>query len=707
MKPESFRRSVVIAAIGAGLILPAHAQEPAPAATLEEVVVTGSREATPLSATPAAIGKMDNKALEDAKATNITQAVNQIPGVHMVDLGNEQHSMSIRQPITTNAVYQYLEDGVPIRPLGVFNHNALNEVNLTGAGEIEVLKGPASSLYGSNAVGGSVNFITQAPALKPEGKIGLQASSEGYKRLDTGASDTWGDFGLRFAHYSARLRDSWRQYNDMDKDSVTLRGDYAASDRAALRLLLTHNNLDTQTPGSLNESDYRNQPAISYQTFTYRRDETTRLSATLDREWSKDSLSTVTLFARDNEHGQNPAYSIRNCAVSATCPTGYVGNINTNSYTSLGLDARQRRDFSFLDSRLIAGLTYDRSPNNYVEDKINVTRDANNVYTGYATSTRNRDYDTLIRNSALYAQYELSPGAATRVVAGGRYDTIGYDFTNNLTPGSSTGAPSETRSFHHFSPKLGMTYKFTPATHMYANYSQGFIPPEVSSLYARLAVPDLRSSVFNNYELGVRSAFGDGKGKLDAAVYRLDGKDELVSYQIAVGNSEPRNAGKTRHAGVELGASYAPSARWDTRLAATVAHHEYVDYDVSSTLSYDGKVIKGAPRNIGFAEVAYKPVHGLRLGLEAQYVSEYWMNDANTVEYPGHTVFNLRTSYTSGAWETWLKLMNLRDEKYSTSAGSSYSGVGAYNADTMNTYTPGDPRTLWLGVAYRFGAEKQ
>src|SRR3989338_3289818 len=359
MKPESFRRSVVIAAIGAGLILPAHAREPAPAATLEEVVVPGSREATPLSATPAAIGKMDNKALEDAKATNITQAVNQIPGVHMVDLGNEQHSMSIRQPITTNAVYQYLEDGVPIRPLGVFNHNALNEVNLTGASDIEVLKGPASSLYGSNAVGGSVNFITEAGALDPEGRIGLQASSEGYKRLDTGASDTWGDFGLRFAHYSARLRDSRRQYNDMDKDSVTLRGDYAASDRAALRLLLTHNNLDTQTPGSLNESDYRNQPAISYQTFTYRRDETTRLSATLDREWSKDSLSTVTLFARDNEHGQNPAYSIRSCAVPATCPTGYVGNINTNSYTSLGLDARQRRDLSFLHSPPLAGPAYD------------------------------------------------------------------------------------------------------------------------------------------------------------------------------------------------------------------------------------------------------------------------------------------------------------------------------------------------------------
>src|SRR3990172_1134108 len=306
----------------------AYAEEKAPASpetkTLEEVVVTGSREATPLSATPAAIGKMDNKALEDAKATNITQAVNQIPGVHMVDLGNEQHSMSIRQPITTNPVYQYLEDGVPIRPIGVFNHNALNEVNLTGTSDIEVLKGPGSSLYGSNAVGGAVNFLTRAPSLTPEGKVSLQSSSEGYKRVDTGASDTWEDFGLRFSHYSARLRDSWRMYNEMDKDSVTLRADGAADDRTPLPALFPYTNLDTQTPGSLNESDYQNRPAVSYQTFTYPPDQTKTLSFTLDHESSAQGLRTVILYGRQNDHGQNPAYSIRNCTVSATCPTGYV-----------------------------------------------------------------------------------------------------------------------------------------------------------------------------------------------------------------------------------------------------------------------------------------------------------------------------------------------------------------------------------------------
>lgn len=690
----------------------AYAEDPAPAspvpATLDEVVVSGSREATPLSATPAAIGKVDTAALKNTEATDITQVVNQVAGVHMMDLGNEQHGMSIRQPLSTNAMYQYLEDGVPIRPVGIFNHNALNEVNLTGAGEVEVMKGPSSSLYGSNAVGGAINFLTRAPSLKPEAVVSYQQSSEGYKRVDTGASGTIGDLGLRLSHYSARLRDSWRQYNDMDKDSLTLRGDYALAQESLVKVVYSYNNLDTQTPGTLNESDYRSRPSVSYQTFTYRRDLANRLSATVEHEWSAGGLSTVTLYARDDDHGQNPAYSIRSCTVSATCPTGNVGNINDNSYTSLGLDLRHRQDFAWAGSRLIAGLTYDRSPNSYVEDKINVTRDPGTlVYTGYTLSTRNRDYDVLLANTSAYLQYELSPAKPVRVVLGGRYDTIGYDFTNNLVPSSTTGAPSETRSFDHFSPKAGATWALSPATNLYVNYSQGFTPPEVTSLYASLAVPNLRPATFDNYELGLRSAFDSNKGKLNVALYRLNGKDEIVTYTIAVGNSEPRNAGRTQHTGVELGATYAFTERWDARLATTFAHHEYLDYDASATLSYDGKDIKGAPDNITNAEIAWKPLAGLRLALEVEHLSQYWMNDANTVEYPGHTVSNLRTIYRVGAWETWFKVMNLSDKRFAYNATSSYSGVGTYNPDTQNAYTPGDPRTLWVGVAYHFGPGRQ
>lgn len=687
------------------MLSPALADNPV---VLEEVVVSGSREATALGVTPSAIGKVDEQALQDTKATQIDHAVNQIPGVHMVDLGNEQHSMSIRQPISTNAVYQYLEDGIPIRPVGIFNHNALNEVNLTGAGEIEVLRGPSSSLYGSNAVGGAVNVLTRAPALTPEASIAYQQSSEGYRRIDTGLSGSAGDFGLRLAHYSARLDDSWRQHNDADKDALTLRGDYALAPLSLLKVLYTYSYLYTETPGSLNETDYQTRPSTSYHTFTYRDDLANRLSATVDHEWTGDALSSVTLYARTNEHGQNPNYSIRACTISATCPTGYLGNINENSYRSLGLDARQRQDFGWAGTRLIVGLTYDRSPNSYVEDRIDVTRDPGTlVYTGYTLSTRNRDYDVLLQNLSAYAQLELSPVKPLRVVLGGRYDTIEYDFTNNLTPSATTGAPNETRSFEHFSPKAGVTWAVAPATSLYANYSQGFTPPEVSALYARLVAPDLRPATFDNHELGLRQGYDGHRGKLNLALYRLNGKDEIVNYQIAVGNSVPRNAGKTRHTGVELGASYTFAGFWEARLATRFSTHEYLDYDASPTLSYDGKTIRGAPENITDAEIAWRPLAGLRLGLQAQHVGQYWMNDANTVEYPGHTLLHLRAGYRIGAWETWLRLMNLTDRHFSHNASSSYSGVGVYNPNTQNSYTPGDPRTLWLGVAYRFGAAQK
>jgi len=671
---------------------------------LEEVVVSGSRETTPLAETPSAIGKVDGQTLKDTKATDITQTVNQVPGVYMADLGNEQHSMSIRQPITTNAVYQYLEDGIPIRPVGIFNHNALNEVNLTAAGEVEVLRGPSSSLYGSNAVGGAVNFLSQVPSASPEALLSYQQSSEGYRRLDTGASDTYGSLGLRFSHYSARLRDSWRQYNEMDKDALSLRTDYALSESSLIKLLYSHSKLDTDTPGSLNETDYHTQPYISYQTFTYRRDQANRLSATFEQESGRAALTSLTLYARNNEHAQLPNYQIRSCTVSPACPTGYAGKINENRYDSLGLDTRHRHDFALLNTRWIVGLTYDRSPNDYVEDRLDITRDTSNVYTSYSISTRNREYDVLLTNLSAYSQLELSPVQPLRIVLGGRYDTIEYDFNNHLVPSATTGAPSEVRDFDHFSPKAGATWALTPATSLYANYAQGFTPPEVSALYARLVTPDLRAATFNNYELGVRSAFAGKRGMLDASLYRLKGEDEIVNYTIAVGNSEPRNAGRTLHTGLEFGTHYELSDQWDARLSTAFARHEYTDYDASPTLNYDGKIIKGSPENISRAELAYRPLTGLRIGLEVFHLSEYWMNDANTVKYPGHTLLNLRVAYRQGAWEGWLKLMNIADEQYATTASSSYSGTGTYTPDSQNSYTPGEPRTLWLGVAYRFGA---
>ena len=678
---------------------------------MDEVVVSGSRTSEKLSETPMAIGIVGENALKRDKPKTIGDAINRIPGVSWVDLGNEQHMMSIRQPMSTNAVYQYLEDGIPIRPLGVFNHNSLNEMNMAGSGSVEVVKGAASSLYGSNAVGGAVNFLTARPSLTPYVSGGVRNdNTNGFTREDLSASNTWGNFGARFSAYSSRRTNTnWQMNSNGAKDSMTARGDYMLSGTSLLHSIVTYSNLDSGMVGSVFENDYRTRPGFSYNTFTYRKDKTMRANLVWEGETLANGQTTVTLFGRRNDHGQLPSYTITGCSgvgTTATCK----GTENNNHVSSLGLDVKHQQEFAFLSSRLIAGIYLDNSNNSYWSNNLTITRDnATGIYTDFgpnALQTGVRNYQVGINNTALFAQYEISPLEALRVVAGVRNDAISYDFTNNLTPGANYGAPSETRSFSHVSPKLGATYILSKQASIYTNISQGFTPPEVSQLYSIAAIPDLKPATYNNYEIGTRIAFFDGALKLNSALYELDGRDTILSYTIAPGNSVNQNAGSTRSQGLEFGLDWTGD-KFDARFGISISKHTFVTYVVSSTLDYSGNNMPQAPGSVTTAEIGYKPVADARIALEMVQQGAYWMNNANTVRYEGHRLFNLRGSYTfAGRWEAWLQGRNLTDQLYSDSASSSYSGIGAYTPNTQNTYTVGAPRSVMLGATYTFDGKK-
>ena len=679
---------------------------------LDEMVVSGSRAATKLSETPVAIGVVNDSTLKRDKPKTMGEVINRIAGVYWNDLGNEQHSMGIRQPISTNAVYQYLEDGIPIRPLGVFNHNSLNEMNLAGSESVEVVKGAASSLYGSNAVGGAVNFLTARPSATPFASVSARLdNTAGFKRVDTAASNSWGDLGLRFSHYSSRRdTNNWQEYSKGTKDSISLRGDYALNNSSLLRATLVHTDLDAAMTGGLNETDYKNNPGKSINTFTYRKDKTTRANLAWEAETVQNGLSTVTLFSRKNDHGQIPSYTLSGCSAAATV---CQGTLNNNHVDSLGLDAKHQQELNWLSSRLIAGVYLDNSDNPYFSNNLCVVRDPvsgkNLSYTvSNATSPRGvRDYTTDINNVAFFGQWEFTPIHNTRVVIGARSDAIKYDFANKLTPAGSldNGAANESRSFSHLSPKIGATFALSKDSSVYSNISEGFTPPEVSQLYGKTGIPNLAPATYNNVELGLRMAFLDGALRLDSALYRLDGRDTIVSYTIAPGNSENRNAGRTRSQGLELGLNY-DAGVIDARFSTTIASHSFRQYRVSSSLDYSGKQMPQAPSDITTAEFGYKPVSGARVAVELVHQGRYWMNNANTVRYAGHSLFNLRANYAiSKGVEVWLQARNLADTRYADSASSSYSGIGNYVPDTQNSYTPGAPRSLMLGLTYSLGVK--
>ncbi|AZC02597.1 tonB dependent receptor family protein [Acinetobacter sp. 1130196] len=668
--------------------------------TLATIVVTASREGEILNKTPAAISQINSEQIENKHATFIGQLVNQTPGVLMNDLGNEQHMMSIRQPMTTAAVYQYLEDGLSIRPVGVFNHNALYEMNMAGVDNIEILRGPASSVYGSNAIGGTLNFLTKAPSATPTADIGLSASSEGYRRVDVGASDTFdtrtGAHGLRVSAYASDRGDSWQDHAEADKQSITVRHDWQISDSTKLKNIFTYNHLYADMTGSLNTEDYSQRPGYSYQTFTYREVDATRISSQLSHDWNDQQQSQITLYYRDNTTEQNPSYNIKTDKKDGVATGTYSGQTTYNSFQSYGVNLQHSATLG--QFKLVVGSMAEHSPTQGRTNDIEVFRDpVTRIYTSFKQRKLLRDFDVDVDNEAIYAQVNWQALPNLNLVGGTRYDWIRYDYQNNLTPSNVTGAPDETRNFHKASPKLGAIWNITPQIDFYTNWSQGFVPPEVSSLYgANLVTPNLTEATFTNIDAGIRfKTFND---RLDGEItlYRLNGEDEVISYTKPDNTREPRNAGKTLHEGIEVGGTWQISDQLDQKLkiSGSWARHHYEQFQPSATIDYSGNDMPSAPKTFGTLEYQIKPIPELLLSAEGVYVGSYWINDANTQKYDGHTVLNLRANYRKKAYEIYGQILNVADTHYAESTSFSNNEV---------SYTPAAPRTYLIGLRYHFG----
>jgi outer membrane cobalamin receptor len=198
---------------------------------LDQVVVTANKTNEKRSEAPIAITTINKQTMDDAKAQRIDALLNKVSGVYMVSLGNEQHQMSIRQPMTTRSLFLYMEDGIPIRTTGVYNHNALLEMNLPAAKSIEVIKGPSSALFGGEAIGGAVNIITQSAPAYTGGNISAQFNNTGYQRADGQVGTTIGKWGVLASGYYAKRKDGPIEHSDFNKTSISLRTDYKANEK--------------------------------------------------------------------------------------------------------------------------------------------------------------------------------------------------------------------------------------------------------------------------------------------------------------------------------------------------------------------------------------------------------------------------------------------------------------------------------------------
>ncbi len=223
---------------------------------LEGVVVSATREARLKSQTAASVGTVSGAEIREVRPAHPAEIVGRVPGVWVSNAGGEGHMTAIRQPRSTKPMYLFLEDGVPTRSTGFFNHNALYEVNLPQAERIEVLKGPATALYGSDAIGGVIGVETRPASLAPQLEGSLERGSGAWTRLLLTASGTAGSDGVR-GDLNVTHSDGYRDAMGYDRVSGTVRWDRYLPGSATLKTVATYSTIDQTDGSTVTAADYR------------------------------------------------------------------------------------------------------------------------------------------------------------------------------------------------------------------------------------------------------------------------------------------------------------------------------------------------------------------------------------------------------------------------------------------------------------------
>jgi outer membrane receptor protein involved in Fe transport len=665
----------------------------------EQLTVTGSREAEPISRTPASVGVIDRAAIQAVRPTHPGQLLGQIAGVWVNTTGGEGHQTAIRQPLTTNPVYLYLEDGVPTRSTGFFNHNALYEINVPMADSVEVTKGPGSALYGSDAIGGIVNVVTRSPFAGPTLDAALDAGSFGWKRALVSGSLSGREQAARL-DVNVTQSDGWRDSTGYERESVGLRWDRTFESGSYVKTVVAYSHVDQETAGSsaIPRALYDSDPRLNLTPISFRKVDAFRASTDWELQ-SENTFVSVTPYFRRDSMGLLPNWTLT-----------FEPTVYTDRNDSYGVLARVRRSVPSLHAEVTAGVDGDWSPGSRVEDTI-VPRaepgpQGTRIFTSYAQGVRIYDYDVTFRNAAPYVQAEVRPAPNVTATLGLRYDWARYDYDDHLdgpAPSRFRRPPDGSVEYDSVSPKVGVVWQALPNLGVFASWRSGFRVPSQSQVFRQgsaLETLSLEPVKAGNADIGVRAALSDSIS-LEVVGYRLEKRDDILTYRNPLdGATEAVNNGRTLHTGVEVQLAARPLSWLNLAAAYSHAKHTYEEWvvDPAGGVDFSGKEIESAPRDMANVIATYEPAFlgGARASVEWVLLGSYWMDPANTHRYEGHHLWNVRLSApVTPALEAYASVRNLTDRRWAENA--------SFTIQRGEELAPGAPRSFGAGVRFTWG----
>lgn len=666
------------------------------------VVVTGSREEHPSFDLPAAVSVVDASQVRDTQLrVNASEALAGVPGVvvqnrqnYAQDLQISSRGFGARSAFGVRGV-RLITDGIPATmPDG---QGQAASFNLDMAERIEVLRGPFSALYGNHA-GGVIQLFTRDPNGPAAIEVSVAAGSDGIRKTDVNAQGKAGEIGY-LLDASRFETDGYRAHSAATRDQGYAK---LTTRPGPGRLTVVANYLrqhDTQDPLGVTWATFRRDPRAGEpdptdpagRTFAERfntRKSIDHQQAGLTWEHpAGDGTLHATIYG-----GNRAVIQFQSFSRAFQAPASHSGGVIDFDRDFHGVELRWsgRGELAGGSLRTTLGIEYARS-----SDDRNGYENFIGSQFGVKGRLRRAETDD-VASFDPYGQAEWQRGRWI-LTAGLRHSRVKIDVEDRfLDNGNDSGGIRYVRT----TPLASVLYKLSPTVNVYASTARGFETPTLNELFYSGTGAGfnfgLKPAASVHLEAGVKALLPRDT-RIDAALFQVRTRDELVVDAASGGRTSYRNAGKTLRQGLELSLDSRFAPGWNARLAATLLR---AIYDEGFAAIPEGARLPGVPRASAYGELGWTEDAG-RFGaaLEAAASGKAYPDDANSAQpAPGYMVVNARLQARQ-QWNRWelrqfARLNNLFDRTY---AGSLIVG------ETNRRYYEAAPARNWaLGFSARY-----
>ncbi len=648
---------------------------------LSQVVVQGTNSYQSLLNVPASISLISKKEIDRETKVNFAEVLNRVPGVFMHNGTLSTNRITIRgigsrSLFSTAKIRAYLNE-IPLTTGE--GETTLEDIDLSLIDRIEVIKGPAASIYGAG-LGGTINLkVAKAHYQEKSVSTELNVGSYGLLRNITQAQIGTDQINVRL-NYNRTHLDGYRDNSEYDRESFNLLAQFYPSGKSTLTFLGSYIDLLGFIPSSLNSDDFMENPRQA--AFTW---------------------------------GQTRGFEDYNRGLLGLNYNQIINDrwdISASVFTSIR-DAFELRPFNVLqeDSKAI-GL---RFKSNYLlspdSDRLQLILGGEQFWENYqwqTLETIDRSAGDLLSDNEeqrnyynLFSELNWNITHQLQLNLGVNLNRTRYEYTDLFL---SNGDESGTYSFENqWSPRLAASYQFDSLKSVYLEVSHGFSPPTLSETLTPDGTinPDIQPERGYNFEVGTRGTNQNGSLWWDLSIYLMDINDLLVARRIGDDQFIGINAGQTQHLGLELSLNYQLTSEagqhnfWTNYSRSEFEFKEFVDEGAD----FSGNELTGTPKNKLNVGYDFEHVKGWFGNLNLLAVSAMPLRDDNSVFSEPYAVTNLRFGYQKflGSWhlKLWGSIQNLWDERY---ASMLLINAGSFGGNAPRYFYPGLPRNFFTGL---------